>query len=93
MAAEASFQAGAFDTVLRLLAMAESCGLDGFQSARAELLRAHVAYASRHGKDAAPLLLKAARRLEPFDLELARRAYLTAWGAAVAGGLTTETPA
>jgi DNA-binding CsgD family transcriptional regulator len=85
-AAEASFQAGAFDTVLRLLAVAESCGLDGFQSARAELLRSHVAYASRHGKDAAPLLLKAAKRLEPFDLKLARRAYLTAWGAAVARG-------
>jgi hypothetical protein len=29
------------------------------------------------------LLLQAARQLEPFDLELARRAYLTAWGAAV----------
>ena len=28
-------------------------------------------------------LLQAARGLEPFDLELARRAYLTAWGAAI----------
>jgi hypothetical protein len=35
------------------------------------------------------LLLPAARRLEPFDLELARRAYLTAWGAAVAAGPLT----
>ena len=39
--------------------------------------------ASAYGNDAAPLLLQAARRLEPFDLELARRAYLTAWGAAI----------
>ena len=29
------------------------------------------------------MLLEAARRLEPFDLSLARRAYLTAWSAAV----------
>ena len=28
------------------------------------------------------LLLKAARRLEPFDLDLARETYLAAWGAA-----------
>ena len=32
--------------------------------------------------DAPPLLLKAARRLESFDLDLARETYLTAWGAA-----------
>jgi DNA-binding CsgD family transcriptional regulator/tetratricopeptide (TPR) repeat protein len=85
-AAEASFQTGAFDAALRLLAQAESCGLDGFQGARAELLRAQVAYVSRHDKDAARSLLKAANRLEPFDLELARRAYLMAWGAALAAG-------
>src|SRR4029453_13171118 len=33
--------------------------------------------------DAAPLLLLAARRLEPFDLDLARETYLIAWGATV----------
>jgi hypothetical protein len=38
---------------------------------------------SAYGNEAAPLLLDAARRLEPFDLSLARRAYLTAWSAAV----------
>src|SRR3954453_10006870 len=85
-AADAGFQAGAFDAVLRLLATAESHPLDGFQSARADLLRARVAYASRHGSDAAPLLLQAAKRLERVDLALARKAYLTAWGAAVAAG-------
>ena len=35
-----------------------------------------------HWSDAPPLLLKAARRLESFDLDLARETYLTAWGAA-----------
>jgi DNA-binding CsgD family transcriptional regulator len=85
-AAEVSFQAGAFDAALGLLATAEAGPLDGFQGARAALLRGHVAFASRYGTDAAPLLLQAARRLESFDLELARRAYLTAWGAAITAG-------
>ena len=39
-------------------------------------------FASGHGGDAAPLLLKAARRLEPLNLELARETYLAAWNAA-----------
>ena len=43
---------------------------------------ATVAFVSAYGNEAAPLLLEAARRLEPFDLSLARRAYLTAWSAA-----------
>jgi DNA-binding CsgD family transcriptional regulator len=82
-AAQASFQAGAFDAVLGLLATAEAYPLDGFQRAEAALLRGHVAVVSAYGNDAAPLLLQAARGLEPFDLDLARRAYLTAWGAAI----------
>jgi hypothetical protein len=88
-AAEVSFQAGAFEAALGLLATAEDQGsgpLDEFQHARAELLRGHAAIAASYGNDAGPLLLQAARRLEPFDLELARRAYLTAWGAAVTAG-------
>jgi DNA-binding CsgD family transcriptional regulator len=82
-AADASFQAGAFHAALQLLTTAETSLLDGFQSARASLLRGHVAVVSFYGNEAAPLLLEAARRLEPFDLSLARRAYLTAWAAAV----------
>jgi DNA-binding CsgD family transcriptional regulator len=85
-AAEVTFQSGDFDATRRLLATAESGPLGRFQSACAELLHAQVAYAFSHSKDAAPLLLKAAKRLEPFDLTLARGAYLTAWGAAVAAG-------
>ena len=65
---------------------AESGPLDEFQRARVDLLRGHVAFASRVGSDAARLLLKAARRLESFDLELARETYLNAWGAAVSAG-------
>jgi DNA-binding CsgD family transcriptional regulator len=82
-AAQASLQAGAFDAALRLLATAEVGALDEFQRARVDLLRAHVGFISFRDSDAPTLLLKAARRLQPFDLELARDTYLTAWGAAL----------
>ena len=83
--------AGAFETALGLAATAESGALDKFQCARLDLLRGNVAFASGRVSDAPPLLLKAARRLEPLDIELARQTYLTAWGAtSVAGQLAGE---
>ena len=83
-AAELSFQAGAFDAVQRLLATSEfNQELDGCLSARALLLRGRVALATSYGDDAAPLLLEAARALEPIDLGLARTAYLAAYGSAM----------
>ena len=85
-AAQASFQAGAFDAALAAVATAEAGELDASGRAQAELLRGHLAVVSSYGRDAAPLLLRAARRLEAFDLGLARRAYLTAFGAAVTSG-------
>ena len=84
-AAMVSMQAGAFGTALDLLAMAEAGPLDEFQHARADLMRGNVAYASGFGSEGPALLLKAAKRLEPFDLELARETYLTAWRAALPG--------
>jgi tetratricopeptide (TPR) repeat protein len=85
-AAEVSFHAGAFETALGLVASAEAHGLDDLRSARATLLRARVAFALRDAKSAAQLFLRAAAQLEPLDLTLARRGYLSAWGAAVAAG-------
>jgi DNA-binding CsgD family transcriptional regulator len=82
-AAEVSFEAGDFQSTSRLLAMAESGPLDGFQRARTALVRGHAALVSAYASDAPSLLLQAARELEAFDVTLARRAYLTAWGAAV----------
>ena len=82
-AAQASLQAGEFDTALALAVTAEAGALDEFQRARVDLLRANVAFISFLDRDAPALLLKAARRLEPFDLELARDTYLTALGAAL----------
>jgi DNA-binding CsgD family transcriptional regulator len=85
-AAQASMQAGAFGKALELLDRAEAEPLEELQSARADLLRGHVTFASGMGSDAPPLLLKAAQRLEPLDLALARQAYLDAWLAAVFAG-------
>ena len=82
-AADVSFEAGDFQSMLRLLATAESGPLDDFQRARAALLRGHAALVSAYASDAPSLLLQAARELQALDVTLARRAYLTAWGAAV----------
>jgi hypothetical protein len=85
-AAQASLQAGAFGPALELLAIAEAGPLDEFQGARVDLLRGQVVFASGLSSDAPPLLLKAANRLEPLDLDLARETYLTAWMAALFAG-------
>ena len=83
-AAEASFQAGAFDSGAAPLGHGWIFRRStGSSAARAALLRGHVAVVLGYGDDAAPLLLQAARQLEPFDLELARGAYLTAYGSAL----------
>ena len=85
-AAQTSMQVGAFGKTLDLLATAEAGPLDEFQHARIDLVRGSVAFASGFSSDAPPLLLQAARRLEPFDLELARETYLTAYRAAMNRG-------
>jgi DNA-binding CsgD family transcriptional regulator len=89
-AATASFQAGSFDAALRLAAAADTGTLDEFHRARVEALRGQVAFASGQGRDAPALLFGAARRLEPFDLNLARETYLHAWAAAIVAGRYAE---
>jgi len=85
-AAQTNLQAGAYDQALQLVMTAESGPLEEMQSARADLLRGHIAFASGLGSDAPPLLLKAARRWQPLDLDLTRQTYLAAWLAAVFAG-------
>jgi DNA-binding CsgD family transcriptional regulator len=86
-AAQASHQAGASDKALTLLVRTEAAGpLDEFCSARMDLLRGQIAFASGLGSDAAPLLFKAAKRLESADLEMARETYMSAWMAALFAG-------
>jgi DNA-binding CsgD family transcriptional regulator len=82
-AAQAKVQAGAFVAALDLLARAEAGPLTEFQRALADLVRAQLAlFGASPGSDAATLLLKAAKRLEPIDVGLARATYLDALVAA-----------
>src|SRR6516164_4640436 len=85
-AAQASLQAGMFGEALKSLATAEAEPLDEFASARVDLLRGLIAFASNMGSEAPSLLLRAAKRLEPLDMNLARETYLNAWRAASLAG-------
>ena len=49
-------------------------------------MRAQIAFASRRGRDAPPLLLEAARRLDPLDAAMARETYLEAIASAMFAG-------
>jgi DNA-binding CsgD family transcriptional regulator len=89
-AAKLATQAGAFDAALRLLATAETSPLDELQCARADLLRGQIAFGSWRGSDASALLLRAAKRLEPLDVGLARQTYLEALSTSVYAGRFTN---
>jgi DNA-binding CsgD family transcriptional regulator len=82
-AAQTKFQAGGLDDALQLLETAESGGaVSDHAGAHVHRLRAEIAFASRRGSDAIPLLLAAARELESVDQTLARATYLEALAAA-----------
>lgn len=66
--------------------MAEAGPLSELQRARVDLLRTQLALATNRGSDAAPLLLKTAKRLEPIDAGLSRATYLDAMSAAMFAG-------
>jgi DNA-binding CsgD family transcriptional regulator len=94
-AARAKFEAAATDAASKLLAAAELGPLDNLQRARAERLRAQIAFAQCGsadvpglcvGPEAPALLLQAAKRLEPLDVELARETYLDALTTAMLTG-------
>jgi DNA-binding CsgD family transcriptional regulator len=85
-AAHANFEAGAPDAALELLAAAEMGSLDERQRARLAWLRARIVFARRRGRDAVPLLVDAADRLERLGDGRAREAHLEALGAAVFAG-------
>jgi DNA-binding CsgD family transcriptional regulator len=75
-------------TVIAVLVATGGAGLPACGGGRVQLLQAQIAFASRRGSDASPLLLKAARELEAVDAGLARATYMEALLAAMlAGGL------
>jgi DNA-binding CsgD family transcriptional regulator len=82
-AAQGKHQAGASDAAERLLAMAQTGPLEELEQAQAQLLHAQITFAATRGREAPPLLLDAAKRLEPLDATLARETYLDAFAAAL----------
>jgi DNA-binding CsgD family transcriptional regulator len=90
-AARAKHAAGASEAALMLVATAAEGPLGQLDRARIDLLRAQIVSASSRGSEAPPLLLAAAKRLEPLDPRLARETYLDALVAAMfAGSLATR---
>ncbi|NDU72102.1 AAA family ATPase [Actinomadura sp. DSM 109109] len=85
-AAQAKIQAGGLDAARDLLAMVESGPLSDYQRASIDLMRAQLAFITSRGAQAPPLLLKAAKKLEPVDTELSRATYLDAISAAIFTG-------
>ena len=88
-AAQACVGAGAFDAALGLVGNAAAGQLDAYRRAQVDLLYGQIAFAAGHGSDAPGLLLKAARQLEPLDLEQARETYLDAIVAAAFAGVAS----
>jgi DNA-binding CsgD family transcriptional regulator len=91
-AAQAKVHAGAFGDAAALLGPAQADPLDEFGRARTDLLRAQMSFAANRGNEALPLLLAAARRLEPLDANLARDTYLDALSAALFAGRLAAGP-
>ncbi|RZU01884.1 regulatory LuxR family protein [Kribbella rubisoli] len=81
-AAQTELQSGGFPATGELLELAEREPLTERQRARADLIRAQLAFATSRGSDAPQLMLQAAKRLEPIDVDLARTTYLDAISAA-----------
>jgi DNA-binding CsgD family transcriptional regulator len=87
-AARAHRDAGELGAALGLLVAAEAGSLDARQAAEVERLRGQIAFDQGRDGDAARLLLRAARLLEPVDATLARETHLEAiWAAIYAGDL------
>jgi DNA-binding CsgD family transcriptional regulator len=85
-AAEAKQLAGAPQQAMMLLSDAADGPLDEFDRAMLQRLHGQINLDLRRAADAVPLLLDAARRLEPLDAGLARETYLEALRAASVGG-------
>jgi DNA-binding CsgD family transcriptional regulator/tetratricopeptide (TPR) repeat protein len=82
-AAAAHLEAGSFEVAAGLLAAAEATPLDDVRRARLELLQAVHAVTGGDVRDAPGLFLRAAKRFEPLDVDVARNTYLQAVTSAV----------
>ena len=82
-AASVMLQAGEVSAAAKLLDLTETDTLDDHRQARADLVRARLAFTANRGGEASQLLLDAARQLSRFDGAQARAAYLDAVRAAL----------
>lgn len=82
-AATARRGSGALDAALRLLSGAAAGPPDALRAAEVERLRGQIAFDQGRARDAARLLLGAARQLDPHDPAQARVTYLEAMSAAI----------
>ncbi|KHL16099.1 UNVERIFIED_CONTAM: hypothetical protein LK11_18205 [Mumia flava] len=85
-AAEETYPVGSAQEALRLVAIAEAGPLGDHERARADLVRAHVSYATARGRDATALYVRAAHGLAPHDPTTARETFLWAFLAALSAG-------
>jgi DNA-binding CsgD family transcriptional regulator len=85
-AASVMLQAGEPSAAAKLLDLTETDTLDDHRQARADLVRARLAFTVNRGGDASQLLLEAAQRLSRFDGAQSRTAYLDAIRAALSAG-------
>jgi DNA-binding CsgD family transcriptional regulator len=86
VAASVMLAAGEPGGAAKLLDLAEADTLDDHRQARADLVRARLAFAVNGGSDPAQLLFDAARQLSRFDGAQSRTAYLDAIRAALSAG-------
>ncbi len=91
-AARAMMNAGRFENAWALLSTAEVGPLGDVERAAADMLHAEISFLAYRGNEALPLLLDAARRLEPLDTHLARSTYLDALSAALFAGRLSPGP-
>src|SRR6202042_120708 len=84
-AATSKHLAGATQEALRLLASAESGPMEPLDRAKLRLLHGEIVDL-RRTPEALPLLLDAAKQLEPLDVPLSRHAYLSAIRVATVAG-------
>ena len=92
-AAEVKYAAGDFQAAQTLLVTADVGPLSELGHARVQRMRAQIAFALRRGRDAPPLLLRAAQRLQALDAGLAQQTYLEALVAMIYAGRLAPGPA
>jgi DNA-binding CsgD family transcriptional regulator len=85
-AAHTKHLAGAPEAALKLLGIAQAGPLDELGRARAGLLHAQIALGSGRGRESVPLLLEAAKRLEPLGFAVVRETHRDGFRAALAAG-------